>query len=88
MKLFLKIFSDILSNIAFAFSEESTSTLNWNKGKNLWKCDYCSFKSNTFLDFIQLGAKHICPYGCERMIPDKYHGCTELLRDFPNYVFD
>ena len=60
----------------------------WNNWDKEWKCDYCSFKSNTFLDFTQLEAKHICPYGCERMIPDKYHGCTELLRDFPNYVFD
>ena len=60
----------------------------WNSWDKEWKCDYCSFQSNTFLDFIQLeGSKHICPYGCGRMIPNKYHGCTELLRDLPNYVF-
>ena len=28
---------------------------------------------------------HICPYGCGREIPDNYKGCTELLRDQPNY---
>ena len=40
------------------------------------------------VDFTQLGGgKHICPYGCGRMIPDQYHGCSELLRDCPNYVF-
>ena len=28
---------------------------------------------------------HICPYGCGREIPDNYKGCTELLKDQPNY---
>ena len=72
--------------------EKSGSTIeqwnNWNKGNNLWKCDFCGFRSDTCLDFTQLGGgKHICPYGCGRMIPDQYHGCSELLRDCPNYVF-
>ena len=31
------------------------------------------------------GGGHICPYGCGRFIPDNYKGCTELLKDFPNY---
>ena len=31
------------------------------------------------------GGEHTCPYGCGRKIPDKYKGCTELLKDFPNY---
>ena len=28
---------------------------------------------------------HICPYGCGRMIPCGYKGCTELLQERPNY---
>ena len=28
---------------------------------------------------------HMCPYGCERMIPFGYKGCTELLQERPNY---
>ena len=31
------------------------------------------------------GGSHICPYGCGREIPDDYKGCTELLKDYPNY---
>ena len=31
------------------------------------------------------GGKHKCPYGCGRMIPDDYKGCTQLLRDYPDY---
>ena len=31
------------------------------------------------------GGGHICPYGCGREIPDDYKGCTELLKDHPNY---
>ena len=31
------------------------------------------------------GPEHICPYGCGRMIPDGYKGCTELLQERPNY---
>jgi uncharacterized ubiquitin-like protein YukD len=31
------------------------------------------------------GGSHICPYGCGREIPDNYKGCTELLKDHPNY---
>ena len=31
------------------------------------------------------GGFHICPYGCGRQIPDEYKGCTELLKDKPNY---
>ena len=33
----------------------------------------------------QGGGGHICPYGCGREIPDNYKGCTELLKDHPNY---
>ena len=29
--------------------------------------------------------EHICPYGCGRLIPDEYKGCTELLQAKPNY---
>jgi hypothetical protein len=28
---------------------------------------------------------HICPYGCGRLTPNAYKGCTELLKDHPNY---
>jgi adenine specific DNA methylase Mod len=31
------------------------------------------------------GGEHICPYGCGRYIPNEYKGCTELLKDQPNY---
>ena len=31
------------------------------------------------------GEVHICPYGCGREIPDNYKGCTELLKDHPDY---
>ena len=61
---------------------------NWDIGNNCWICDYCNYCSSNFLDFIHLGGgKHICPYGCGRMIPDGYQGCTELLKEFPNYAF-
>ena len=29
--------------------------------------------------------EHICPYGCGRMIPGSYKGCTELLQEYPNF---
>ena len=41
-----------------------------------------------FLNKIGLkysGGEHICPYGCGRLIPDEYKGCTELLQAKPNY---
>ena len=38
-----------------------------------------------FGDFNRHDSKHKCPYGCGRLIPDKYKGCTELLRDYPEY---
>ena len=28
---------------------------------------------------------HVCPYGCERPIPNAFKGCTELLQAYPNY---
>lgn len=28
---------------------------------------------------------HICPYGCQRPIPNAFYGCTELLQAYPNY---
>jgi len=28
---------------------------------------------------------HKCPYGCGRLIPITYNGCTELLKDHPDY---
>ena len=31
------------------------------------------------------GSEHLCPYGCGRMIPDEFKGCTELLQARPNY---
>ena len=34
---------------------------------------------------MKLAGEHICPYGCGRLIPDKYKGCTELLQAKPNY---
>ena len=36
-------------------------------------------------DIIRGGGGHICPYGCGRLIPDDFKGCTELLRDYPNF---
>jgi len=35
--------------------------------------------------YARAGGGHICPYGCGRKIPDNYKGCTELLKDHPNY---
>ena len=37
------------------------------------------------LDLRYSGGEHICPYGCGRLIPDEYKGCTELLQAKPNY---
>jgi hypothetical protein len=37
------------------------------------------------LSVCEAGGGHICPYGCGRMIPDGYKGCTELLQERPNY---
>ena len=36
-------------------------------------------------DLRYSGGEHICPYGCGRLIPDEYKGCTELLQAKPNY---
>ena len=36
-------------------------------------------------DMTYSGGEHICPYGCGRLIPDEYKGCTELLQAKPNY---
>ena len=36
-------------------------------------------------DMKYSGGEHICPYGCGRLIPDEYKGCTELLQAKPNY---
>jgi hypothetical protein len=36
-------------------------------------------------DITCSGGEHICPYGCGRLIPDEYKGCTELLQAKPNY---
>ena len=33
------------------------------------------------------GGEHICPYGCGRLIPNEYKGCTELLQANPNYFY-
>ena len=37
------------------------------------------------LPLVMAGGGHICPYGCGRIIPDEYKGCTELLQERPNY---
>ena len=37
------------------------------------------------LEYRGGGGVHICPYGCGREIPDNYKGCTELLKDHPDY---
>ena len=36
-------------------------------------------------DMTYSGGEHICPYGCGRLIPNNYKGCTELLQAKPNY---
>ena len=37
------------------------------------------------LPLVMAGGGHICPYGCGRIIPDGYKGCTELLQERPNF---
>ena len=53
-------------------------------------CDYGikEYDKIYYYEGIVLGGgptTHICPYGCGRQIPDNYKGCTELLKDIPNY---
>ena len=50
-------------------------------------CDYDIEDGDFISAFIRKsgGGGHICPYGCGREIPDNYKGCTELLKDYPNY---
>ena len=31
------------------------------------------------------GPTHVCPYGCGRQIPNDFKGCTELLKEIPNF---
>ena len=46
--------------------------------------DY-NIQNYSTLYLIYSGGEHICPYGCGRLIPDEYKGCTELLQAKPNY---
>ena len=50
-------------------------------------CDYDIEDDDVIIAQIPArgGGGHICPYGCGREIPDHYKGCTELLKDHPNY---
>ena len=48
-------------------------------------CDYDVEDDDIITAIPQGGGGHICPYGCGRKIPDNYKGCTELLKDHPNY---
>ena len=50
-------------------------------------CDYDIEDGDviTAAHYSRGGGGHICPYGCGREIPDDYKGCTELLKDYPNY---
>ena len=50
--------------------------------------DYYEIKDGDVIFFnerVRGGGGHICPYGCGRIIPDNYKGCTELLKDDPQY---
>ena len=44
-----------------------------------------NFVNKSELYYSPGGGEHICPYGCGRLIPDEYKGCTELLQAKPNY---
>ncbi len=44
-----------------------------------------NFVKKSELKYSGGGEEHICPYGCGRLIPDEYKGCTELLQAKPNY---
>jgi len=46
--------------------------------------DY-KIRNESYITCIANSGTHICPYGCKRQIPDEYKGCTELLKDKPNY---
>ena len=50
-------------------------------------CDYDIEDGDIIIasPYARAGGGHICPYGCGREIPDNYKGCTELLKDHPNY---
>ena len=50
-------------------------------------CDYDVEDGDIIMasPYARGGGGHICPYGCGREIPDNYKGCTELLKDHPNY---
>jgi len=50
-------------------------------------CDYDIEDGDVIIasPYARAGGGHICPYGCGREIPDNYKGCTELLKDHPNY---
>ena len=47
--------------------------------------DYNIQKESTTLHLFYRGREHICPYGCGRLIPDEFKGCSELLQAKPNY---
>ena len=46
---------------------------------------YDCYYEGDYINSSDFAGYHKCPYGCGRSIPDEYKGCTEFLKDFPNY---
>ncbi len=47
-------------------------------------CDY-DIEDGDIINYFGDSGTHLCPYGCGRQIPNEYKGCSELLKDQPNY---
>lgn len=64
--------------------------LNYRMLKDFETLESCGVEDNDKIFMIPKcagggGSEHLCPYGCGRMIPDEFKGCTELLQARPNY---
>ena len=83
-------FREVKEKYYSALGDFTDVQFKWDGGvpkdeKRLCDCDVEDGDIIMASPYARGGGGHICPYGCGREIPDNYKGCTELLKDHPNY---